>query len=474
MKYCKFLKKHLGDIVIILTGICAFLIHIIMLDKIPGGWNVDEAGMAYDAWCIAGYGVDRYRFPHPVYFRNFGGGQSPMYTYITAELIKIFGFSKFIIRIPSVILSLMVLISGLVFLRIIGTDKKTKIAWAAIYTVLPIFIISGRLGQDCNLMLGFTAIFMMCLAYALKKGHLKYYFIAGVSCGLVLYTYSLSYIVMILFLIMAFVYLLRMRNLKIKQAICFCVPLGLMAAPLIIEQIINILDMDSVTIWKITFVKLGIYRIGELSFPKISNIPKVIKAIFCYDWLGFSSNKIYFNLYKISIPFFVLGFIRGIMNFIKNVHLRKIDIADMLFIWFIAEFIMGMMIGSAGPTAYKLNGIYFSVLFYIVRGITTILDLVRFKKIAATVIVIAYAMVTVSFINYYFTVEPVIRHRFMSDTYEEIIEFIESKDDIKNLPIYIGTTHETYIYYLVSARPSPYDINLEDDTSGITDWKMYI
>lgn len=65
-----------------------------MVGDIPRGWNVDEAGIAYDAWCIAKYGVDRFRYPYPVMFMNYGGGgQSSLYTYMTAILFKFLIFT---------------------------------------------------------------------------------------------------------------------------------------------------------------------------------------------------------------------------------------------------------------------------------------------------------------------------------------------------------------------------------------------
>ena len=37
-----------------------FLLHVVLLDKIPRGLNVDEVGSAYDAWSLGRFGVDRW------------------------------------------------------------------------------------------------------------------------------------------------------------------------------------------------------------------------------------------------------------------------------------------------------------------------------------------------------------------------------------------------------------------------------
>ena len=65
-----FVKKYALAFAIIVTAVLALVLRLIMVGDIPRGWNVDEAGIAYDAWCIAKYGVDRFRYPYPVIWRR--------------------------------------------------------------------------------------------------------------------------------------------------------------------------------------------------------------------------------------------------------------------------------------------------------------------------------------------------------------------------------------------------------------------
>lgn len=464
-----FIRKYGLALSIIFIAIAALTLRLIMLEDIPRGWNVDEAGIAYDAWCIAKYGVDRFRYPHPVMFTNFGGGgQSCMYTYMTAFLFKIFDFSKFIVRLPAVIMSMMVMLSGIFFLKISESDRKKTVIWALVYTITPYFIMSARFAFDCNLMLGAASIFMVFLAVALKKEKPVYYIAAGIVCGLLLYTYSLSYIVMILFLLMMFIYLLYMKKLSFKQAVCFCVPLALMAAPLIFVQLINILGLETRTIWKFTFINLDGYRIKEIGFPKLSNVINLLKVIFLHDNLGFNTNEKYMTLYVISIPFFVIGFIKGIVNFVKNIKNRKSGLCDIVLLWFIAEFVMGLMLAEVLTS--RLNGIFFSVLFYIVQGIAFTIDAVRkvkFKAVVAAAISLVYLVFAVSFLKYYYTTEKYNRYTGMEDDYREAIEFIQSLDYLDDKPIYVSQAYVNYIFYLVSCDtpPSPYDVDLKNNTT---------
>ena len=85
-------KLKLNIICILLIMLLAIFLRSYKLEQIPDGINVDEAGMAYDAFCLANFRVDRALNKLPVYFVNFGGGQSVLYGYITAIFIKLFGF----------------------------------------------------------------------------------------------------------------------------------------------------------------------------------------------------------------------------------------------------------------------------------------------------------------------------------------------------------------------------------------------
>ncbi len=71
-------NRRLG-IALAAIGIVFVLTRLFLLTSVPRGLHVDEAGMAYDAFCLANYGTDRYMTWHPVYLTNYGSGQSALY-----------------------------------------------------------------------------------------------------------------------------------------------------------------------------------------------------------------------------------------------------------------------------------------------------------------------------------------------------------------------------------------------------------
>ena len=102
------IKEKVDKYIIILVTVMLFgiITRVVGLGQIPIGINVDEAGTMYDAYAIANYGTDRFGNIYPVYMINYGGGQSALYTYLAAILIKVFGFSLTVVRIPAFIFSI--------------------------------------------------------------------------------------------------------------------------------------------------------------------------------------------------------------------------------------------------------------------------------------------------------------------------------------------------------------------------------
>ena len=146
-----------------------------------------------------------------IYFLNFDGGQSAMYTYLGAILVKIFGYSLFLIRIPAVLFGLLTLIFGTLLAKEIG-GKRFSVLIALLITICPYFLMASRWGLDCNLMLGLFTVSIYTLLKAIKCGKIKLYVLSGILFGLTLYTYALSYIIIPLVLLGIVIYLIYTKK----------------------------------------------------------------------------------------------------------------------------------------------------------------------------------------------------------------------------------------------------------------------
>ena len=168
MKKIKEVFKDKYNIAFIVILLVAVLVRIVLLDKFPNGIHEDEAGMMYDAYCMAEYGTDRYLNENPVYLINFGGGQSVLYSAIASILIRFFGLSVFVIRLPAVILSVITIILAYALAKkYIG--NKFALVLSFLITICPWHIMQSRWGLDCNLLSSFIMISVFTLLNSKKE-----------------------------------------------------------------------------------------------------------------------------------------------------------------------------------------------------------------------------------------------------------------------------------------------------------------
>ena len=225
------------SMMIILTAVFAFLL-IYRIEDIPLAYNIDEAGMAYDALNIVNHHTDRHLYHFPVYFVSYGDGQSALYTYLAAGLIRLFGYSIVIVRLPAVILSLL---SVFVFFRIIHKSYGTKASLIvmALFCVLPFSIMHSRWGLDCYLFFPMLIISCAVLFHAVSSSDIRWFVFSGFAYGLTLYTYAISYMTVPLFLAIVLIYLLIIRKINLKSLFAMGIPLFLMAVSLLMLLAVN-------------------------------------------------------------------------------------------------------------------------------------------------------------------------------------------------------------------------------------------
>jgi 4-amino-4-deoxy-L-arabinose transferase-like glycosyltransferase len=262
----------------IFIGILIFFVLVLTykLGLVPAGLHVDEAGMAFDAINLAKNGTDRYANFLPVYLINFGGGQSALYAYLTAFLFLIFGYKQVLIRVPSVILSVISLICLYKSLKEYF-DYKYALAGAIVYAFSPWNIMRSRWGLDAYLLASMLIISLYAVLHAIKNPSNLRFLISGILLGLTLYTYALSYIIMFVLVAFIVIYAFCTKKINIKHVFFLGVPLGLLALPLILMLAYNSGILENVNFPIFTIPKLWFYRGAELS---LLNVPENVLTIF--------------------------------------------------------------------------------------------------------------------------------------------------------------------------------------------------
>lgn len=438
-------------LVYLILFVLALLMHFYKLADIPYGLHIDEAGMAYDAYCLANYSVDRYLIRYPVYLINFGGGQSALLAYLVAGLIKLTGIvNHWIIRLPGAFIGILSYVAGVNIIRNCMGEKWGMLS-GFFLAVFPYFIMQSRFGLDCNLLLGMSTIGLWFLLRAEESKKVTFWIWGGVIWGIAYYTYALSYIGNTVFLVLLFLYWLYMKKITWKQVFCFCVPLVLIAMPLLLMVIINTYDLPQIETSLFTIPRIPGYRSGDIIFSnKWENLLEAIKVIFTNDWLSYNALEKYYTFYGISIIFGIVGSIALFVDMVKKV-LRMEYFKHMMFLLFLSAYLMmGMLIGGGGPNINRMNGIFFALFYAVLYGMKFLYDsfikvvnnneckkngMIRIasgipnvEKKLAFLVLLVYIFYSVSFIRYYFWKYPtdIYPQRFFADTFNDITEYIET------------------------------------------------
>lgn len=464
------LRERILEIFFIATLAILFIIlHFYKLDEYPRGVNVDEMGMLYDAWSLSKYGVDRTLTSFPIYFNNFGNGQSILYGYFCAVLIKLFGNSIFVMRFPAAIASIFTFIYGVKLVRLKwGGDKKAIYLFAILYTISPYFIMSSRVALDCNLSLTVSTVFLYYFIKAVQSKNKGYFVAAGIIGGVLLYSYALTWIALPLFLGIAIFYLFWIKNLSLRNAIVLMIPLCALAIPLLLFQWINITHRAPLHMGPITIRAIDFYRAELFSWKDfLGNCVKIIQGILFKNGPIYSSYQSFMPMLWISVPFAVVGAWHIYTIVCSDITKRQYCIEGIVGLWFAVQFCVGCLLSGQGPTTYRMNGIFFVLLWMILDGILFVFRKEWAGKQGLLILVaLSYIIGTVQFSADYF--EPsrlASREDCFFEPLDETIEYINTlsiEKASKDTYIYSGDDWWIYVYMLMVNKTSPYDFVLEN------------
>lgn len=442
----QYIKKHANILAFISCFIGIFIFHLISYNRV--GYYVDEIGSMYDAYCISNFGVDRWLNAYPIHFLNYGDGQCSSFVYILTVLFKLFGYEKWVIRlVPTLFHILTVFFIG----KLVGLYDKKLEKFGYIFTsIFPIFYMLFQFGLESHFMITFSAAFLyfLCKGVELQK---NIYFLAGGVCvGLVFHTYVLSYICIPLFIVLYVIYLWKRKKITIKQIIIFMIPVLFFGIPLLIVQIINIFDLKPFVFLGITFPKFLFYRGNELGFSDFfQNIYKTFVNTNFFDTQAHLCIPTFGNVYYVSIPFVLIGFIKHLKQFKENY------ISAAFILWIVSMYFLAGLLQEPGSiNNTRLNALYLTKVACLLEGIGFCINRAKkSRKWLNYCIVLVYGCLLISFISTYFT-------RYNLNTQSNL--FLESYEDLPEMDGHVYLP-DNYCYFLWSKKINPYDFDIKNN-----------
>lgn len=458
-KVDEFCNKHYKKIWLIFIVILFFTV-IYKFGEIPTYIGCDEAGMAYDAYCISEYGTDRYMHQYPLYLKNFGQGQSALCTYLSVFFIKVLGPNVIAYRMPMLFVYILSVIASYLMVSKFK-NKKLALLFTFLVITCPWNIYNARIALDCNLYLG---MFMIALYFMTRAEKTYQFFIAGVFIGLCLYTYILSWISLPIFLVVWIIYMLYLKRITWKQIIVMGIPVVILAAPLIYFLLLNFGLVNQTDIGIFSLPILDTFRAEQISPLNIFTTGlESLKTIFTQEK----------TIYLMYVPLFIIGFILSLKNVVQSIKERKFDLTAVMVISF-STLLIGLLFTRI-PTANKANVLYFLILYFVAIAIIKICENSYLAKI------VMGTMIIVLFVNFYWnyiTNSGIFGDNWYEDRYlYSLTEELESNDEYINKPKYVlADKAAPYVYVMLGSKISPEEYmatqKIEDFESRIETTKV--
>lgn len=188
-------------ILITLVIILAFALRVFEVDKLPAGFNADEASIGYNAYSIINTGRDEYGEVLPLSFKSFGDYKPGLYFYFVMPFVALLGLNEWAVRLPSALLG-----TGMVLLIYLMTgeifkDRKISFFAALFLAINPWAIHYSRGGWETNAATFFITLGVLLLIKSFNRK--IYLFWSLVSFLISMYLYQSPRLVVPTFLILS-------------------------------------------------------------------------------------------------------------------------------------------------------------------------------------------------------------------------------------------------------------------------------
>ena len=444
----------------LIVGLGIFL-RFYHLSTLPEGMHQDEVSNAYEAFCLANYGIDRNGYTYPIYPITWGsGGGSPVLIYLYAIMCRFLEPSVFSYRFIFAFLGSLTLILFYLFLqKTEGT--KAALLGMGILAVTPWHIIISRWGLDSNTIPFWCMIIFFLFFFGNKTGKTLYYVLTSSFCALILYCYGSATFVMPFFVLFACAYSLWTKRMTWKQLLFSFISFAVIVFPLAIFYFINVFDQPAITTAYFSFPRFTGKHTDSvfISFNRtiFSSLGKNFVHLLSMLTIGAKDELWnympgYFTLYHFTFPISFLGLFSSCKKVFRDLKEKVYHPHGLMISMFSAAFLIAMFMN---PNINRTIFLYLPMVYFMTIGF---MEIGRYSRPLVSVGIVVVCIGALSFTKDYFTKYGNMSNYLFMKGYGDSIVYAES---IREDDQMIYSTYENlaspFITALLYSRTSPYD-----------------
>jgi len=417
----------------------AFVLHIgvFIYFMVKKPINIDEAMTVLNANSLAKSGTDILGEKLPIYFDTWlHGGQSPFATYLVAIMIKLFGYSLFVTRVPMFVFSMLGLIAFYKFLKEVIPENETLINIAfCLACISPWHLYSSAFTLDCNFLPHIAMFGMYFLAKGINSTKSKYFVFSMLFFGLGFYCYILSAIIIPILLAVLFLILLIKKKVSFKNTIISVITIFIVAIPFILQGLVQFGIIENLNFLGFSISKMPYYSRGsELKLNNIlENLGEGIISLLFTDIYSFNAKGV--NSFNFANSFGSVALLAGVITLILNKIRKRNDFGIFLKAIIISTLVSSATVCSLTFYATALyryniyNYIFIIISAYGIYSVSKLFKKPRFKEVTSLLVATSLIITTYCF-AYYYKNDVINTNTFYTSSIEECLNYNKSNKNV--------------------------------------------
>ena len=417
----------------------AFILHIGVFTyfMINTPIHTDEVMTVLNANSLAKSGTDILGEKLPIYFDTWlYGGQSPFATYLVAIMIKLFGYSLFVTRVPMFVFSMLGLIAFYKFLKEVIPENETLINIAfCLACISPWHLYSSAFTLDCNFLPHIAMFGMYFLAKGINSTKSKYFVFSMFFFGLGFYCYILSAIIIPVLLAVLFLILLIKKKVSFKNTIISVITIFIVAIPFILQGLVQFGIIENLNFLGFSISKMPYYSRGsELKLNNIfENLGEGIISLLFTDIYSFNAKGV--NSFNFANSFGSVALLAGVITLILNKIRKRNDFGIFLKAVIISTLVSSAAVCSLTFYATALyryniyNYIFIIISAYGIYSVSKLFKKPRFKEVTSLLVVTSLIITTYCF-AYYYKNDVINTNTFYTSSIEECLNYNKSNKNV--------------------------------------------